>query len=198
MRGKFSILSFSCNILTITKVPEDLLSILNDTSLFNNSGDITTKEILKRYGDIAANGGPRHQVETTQGKPPRSKDGSGRAQHAPVVRVDTDPTQQNAMQTETSVRHVQENPQGNVTDNSPSTQTHWRGDELDHISPYAQTGYPSRDNLPFAKRAGNGGDTPDSLKENGAGQRNWRNSGWGGGQRPPNGSAGPGKDGRMN
>lgn len=28
-------------------------SILNDSSLFNGSADITTKEILKRYGDIA-------------------------------------------------------------------------------------------------------------------------------------------------
>jgi len=172
------------------------LSILNDTSLFNNSSDITTKEILKRYGDIAANGGPRHQVETTQGKPPRSKEGSGRAQHAPVVRVDTDPTQQNAMQTETSVRHVQDPPQAGATDISPS-QTHWRGDELDHISPYGQTGYPSRDNLPFAKREG--GHTPDSMKENGSQARNWRNSGWGAGQqRPPNGGLGPSKESRLN
>lgn len=33
-------------------VPEDLQSILNDSSLFSSSADITTKGILKRYADI--------------------------------------------------------------------------------------------------------------------------------------------------
>lgn len=35
------------------QVPEDLALILNDSSLFSSSADITTKEILKRYGDRA-------------------------------------------------------------------------------------------------------------------------------------------------
>ncbi|KAF2860835.1 RhoGAP-domain-containing protein [Piedraia hortae CBS 480.64] len=35
------------------EVPEDLAMILNDSSLFANSADITTKEILKKYGDRA-------------------------------------------------------------------------------------------------------------------------------------------------
>ncbi|KAB8356339.1 hypothetical protein FH972_023923 [Carpinus fangiana] len=37
---------------TMCEVPEDLQSILNDSSLFSGSADITTKEILKRYGDV--------------------------------------------------------------------------------------------------------------------------------------------------
>jgi len=169
-------------LLIFNQVPEDLLSILNDSSLFNNPSDITTKEILKRYGDIAANSGPRHQVETTP-NPLRSKEGSGRA-HAPVVtRVDTDTSQANAWQKESSVRHVQE-PSiaygGSSNQNTPPQQQ-WQGDEFDQPSPYSQrdgSGYPSREGLPFVQRDGNG--TPDSHKENtNGGHRGWRNSGWG-------------------
>ncbi|RFU29205.1 hypothetical protein B7463_g7140, partial [Scytalidium lignicola] len=91
------------------EVPEDLLSILNDPTLFNNTGDITTKEILKRYGDIGANGGPKHQVETTESPMNRPKDGNNSRAQAPVVtRVDGDPSQAYAWQKESSVRHVQE------------------------------------------------------------------------------------------
>lgn len=154
-------------------MPEDLQSILNDSSLFNNPGDITTKEILKRYGDLAANGGPRHQVETTQA-PLRSKEGSGRA-HAPVVtRVDTDTSQANAWQKESSVRHVQDPSlnQGGSSNQNTSPQQQWQGDEFENPSAYSQTGFPSRD--------GNG--TPDNQRDganNGGGQRGWRNSNWG-------------------
>ncbi|KFX97555.1 hypothetical protein V495_04306 [Pseudogymnoascus sp. VKM F-4514 (FW-929)] len=168
------------------EVPEDLQSILNDSSLFNNSGDITTKEILKRYGDIAASGGPRHQVETTQG-PARSNDGSGRA-HAPVVtRVETENSQNGTWQNETSVRHVQEpsvNFGGSGSQTTPPQQP-WQGDDFEHPSPYSQrdgsgSGYPSREKLPFVQRDGNG--TPDSHKEgssSGGGNRGWRHSAWG-------------------
>ncbi|KAI7329775.1 hypothetical protein KC315_g5984, partial [Hortaea werneckii] len=34
-------------------VPEDLALILNDSTLFSNNAEITTKEILRRYGDRA-------------------------------------------------------------------------------------------------------------------------------------------------
>ncbi|KAH8820302.1 hypothetical protein F5884DRAFT_41808 [Xylogone sp. PMI_703] len=106
------------------EVPEDLLSILNDPSLFNNTSDITTKEILKRYGDIGANGGPKHQVETTDASANRPRDGSNnRAAQAPVVtRVDGDPSQAHAWQKESSVRHVQEAPgQHGGVSNNPAT-----------------------------------------------------------------------------
>jgi len=88
---------------SMCEVPEDLALILNDSSLFSNSADITTKEILKRYGDRAraptANtaGGNSAGDNSTMSPPPS----------APVVtRVDTDPHQENAWQNESSVRHV--------------------------------------------------------------------------------------------
>lgn len=78
--------------------------ILNDSSLFSNSADITTKEILKRYGDRAkaptVNSAQAPNVMANNGttSPPAA---------APVVtRVDTDPHQQTAWQNESSVRHV--------------------------------------------------------------------------------------------
>ncbi|KAF2214824.1 hypothetical protein CERZMDRAFT_66083 [Cercospora zeae-maydis SCOH1-5] len=87
---------------SMCEVPEDLAMILNDSSLFSNNAEITTKEILKRYGDRAkaptVNSG--HVVAAQNGttSPPSS---------APVVtRVDTDPYQQSAWQNESSVRHV--------------------------------------------------------------------------------------------
>ncbi|KAF4635516.1 hypothetical protein G7Y89_g2572 [Cudoniella acicularis] len=154
------------------EVPEDLQSILSDPSLFNNSSDITTKEILKRYGDIGTNGGPRHQVETTEGSPlGRSKDNGGRAQAPMVTRVDTDPSQAYAWQKESSVRHVQEPSipyAAGQSNQSTPPQQQWQGQELEVPMPY-----PHR----------NG--TPDSQSDNS--RREYRNSAWG---RPRNGSVG--------
>lgn len=142
---------------------------------------------MKRYGDLAASGGPRHNVETTNG-PVRSKDGSGRAQHTPVVRVATGPGQEAAHATETSVRHIQENslPPAGSSNQNPPPQGY--GEGIDMISPYSQSGYPSREGLPFVPgREGNG--TPDSREDGGA-DRSFRNSGWGAGsrQQQPNGA----------
>lgn len=148
------------------EVPEDLQSILNDPSLFNNPSDITTKEILKRYGDLGAAGGPRHEVHTTEGAQ-RSKDGSGRALAPMVTRVDTDPSQAYAWQKEASVRHVQDPSApyaGPSNNNSPHQQ--WQDHGLEQPAPYIHR---------------NG--TPDSSKSN---RREYRNSGW----RPQNGSVG--------
>jgi len=160
------------------EVPEDLQSILNDTSLFNNSSDITTKEILKRYGDIGTNGGAKHQVETTQSPLSRSKEGSGRALAPVVTRVDTDTSQATAWQKESSVRHVQEQPslpyQGNSS-NQNTPQQQWQGD-LENPSTH-----PQRER----ERAG----TPDSQSENANAPRGWRNSAWGPRQQQ-NGSVG--------
>jgi hypothetical protein len=152
------------------EVPEDLRSILADQTLFNNPSDITTKEILKRYGDIGTNGGPRRQVETTEQSPlGRSKDGSGRALAPVVTRVDTDPSQAYAWQKESSVRHVQEPSApwgGSSNQNNPPPQQ-WQGQDLEHPSPYNHR---------------NG--TPDSQQDNP--RRDYRNSGWG---RAPNGGS---------
>jgi len=102
------------------EVPEDLQSILSDQTLFNSSSDITTKEILRRFGDLGVNG-PRHQVETENSTPGRAKDGSGRALAPVVTRVDTDPSQAYAWQKESSARHVQQE---------------WQGPDLEQPSPY--------------------------------------------------------------
>ncbi|KAK5117613.1 hypothetical protein LTR62_005036 [Meristemomyces frigidus] len=96
------------------EVPEDLAMILNDSSLFSNSADITTKEILKRYGDRAKaptvnsphnNPGGGFSSPATMG---HDRNGNGTTspagQHAGVTRVDVDPRTQTAH--ESSVRHV--------------------------------------------------------------------------------------------
>ncbi|KAL8948074.1 MAG: hypothetical protein Q9222_005704 [Ikaeria aurantiellina] len=102
------------------EVPEDLQSILNDSSLFNNSSDITTKEILKRYGDIGRSAAQRplitdpsknndnneplpnsRESNTTNGSNP-----AARAAAPVITHVDTDPYQANVWQKESSVRHV--------------------------------------------------------------------------------------------
>lgn len=112
------------------QVPEDLAMILNDSSLFSNNAEITSKEILKRYGDRArpptVNSG--HAVATAQNgmtSPPGS---------APMVtRVDTDPHQQSAWQNESSVRHVGSDPDAMTPPNIPyanpnaSSESHGNG-----------------------------------------------------------------------
>ncbi|KAF2773235.1 GTPase-activating protein-like protein of the rho/rac family [Teratosphaeria nubilosa] len=86
---------------SMCEVPEDLALILNDSSLFSNSADITTKEILKRYGDRA-----KAPTITTQ-HPGAPSANNGTTSPAPVAtRVDTDPHMQTAWQNESSVRHV--------------------------------------------------------------------------------------------
>ncbi|KAG0130958.1 hypothetical protein HOY82DRAFT_352502 [Tuber indicum] len=86
------------------EVPEDLLSILNDTNLFSHGADVTTKDILKRYGDLVNKPTPARTPQATS-SPPKSKD--GRQPTTPVFhRVDTDPFQNVAWQKETTARHV--------------------------------------------------------------------------------------------
>ncbi|EED13239.1 Rho GTPase activator (Lrg11), putative [Talaromyces stipitatus ATCC 10500] len=85
------------------EVPEDLQSILNDTSFFKDSADITTKEILKRYGDFG-------KGVVAQRVTPNIESGSGstRGTNTPVTaRIETDPSQAAAWQMQSSVRHVQ-------------------------------------------------------------------------------------------
>lgn len=100
------------------EIPEDLSLILNDSSLFSSSADITTKEILKRYGDRAraptvtvgntATPG-QSTFESSGGGSPRPRDANGRPSMTPVAtRVDRDEVQGNAWNNESSVRHVQD------------------------------------------------------------------------------------------
>ncbi|CAK4031523.1 Rho-type GTPase-activating 1 [Lecanosticta acicola] len=88
---------------SMCEVPEDLAMILNDSSLFSNSADMTTKEILKRYGDRAK----APTVNSAQGTSVATNNTtSPPASAAAVTRVDTDPHQATAWQNESSVRHV--------------------------------------------------------------------------------------------
>ena len=92
------------------QVPEDLALILNDSSLFSNSAEITAKEILRRYGDRAK--APVVTVKSdTYGSAssPVSQTShpySGRDPIPVAQRIDTDPNMANAWQNESSVRHV--------------------------------------------------------------------------------------------
>ncbi|KAI9781920.1 MAG: hypothetical protein M1816_002143 [Peltula sp. TS41687] len=124
------------------EVPEDLQSILNDSStVFNGSADITTKEILKRYGDIARTPMPQRTVPNTENSPsPRGgKEGRGNVPMATRVEVDIDPYQETAWQKESSVRHVTQGPGSNTyPSNSTPPQAHY--DYSNPNSPYHQTG----------------------------------------------------------
>jgi hypothetical protein len=86
------------------QIPEDLQSILSDQTLFRENAEVTTKEILKRYGDIARgsfsqkpeNGGETFTITTPN-----------RNNSAPAsARIETDPSQDAAWQMQSSVRHV--------------------------------------------------------------------------------------------
>ncbi|ERT02888.1 hypothetical protein HMPREF1624_01191 [Sporothrix schenckii ATCC 58251] len=127
-------------------VPDELVDVLNDPSLFNNNGEITTKEILKRFGDRTITSGPGQ---------PYGKLGEVTNRHDPSTRplarrVETDPS---VLQDERSVRPVQDAPPPPGANIPPynsapnqSTPTKWnRGQDdgsLHHVSPF-----PSQHNL---------------------------------------------------
>ncbi|KAG9243521.1 hypothetical protein BJ878DRAFT_114149 [Calycina marina] len=156
------------------EIPEDLQSILSDPSLFQNGGEITTKEILKRYGDLGAAGGVKHMTGTPEVSSPGGISNKDRALAPVVTRVDTDSAQSHAWQKESSVRHVQNtfppNTGGPSAQNAPLDQ--WQGHDLDSTTPYNHR---------------NGNHTPDSQFD----QRRDRNSAWG---RPRNGGSVPVSD----
>lgn len=88
------------------QVPEDLQSILNDASFFKDNPDITTKEILKRYGDFGK--GSLAQKIIQGGEVSSGGTGSTRSNNAAATaRIETDPSQAAAWQMQSSVRHVQ-------------------------------------------------------------------------------------------
>ncbi|PHH69315.1 hypothetical protein CDD80_6833 [Ophiocordyceps camponoti-rufipedis] len=71
------------NIEEMCQVPDELLNLLNDPYLFSNSGEITTKEILRRFQDR------RGQVPAADvGEVYNRQDSSTRS---PPRRVETDP-----------------------------------------------------------------------------------------------------------
>ncbi|KAI9872217.1 MAG: hypothetical protein M1830_001901 [Pleopsidium flavum] len=149
------------------EVPEDLQSILNDSSLFNNSSDITTKEILKRYGDIGRAPGPQRTVEKGDSPPSRSKEGNNSRGGAPrATRIDIDAHQASAWQKESSVRHVQES--GGPTYATNSNQT----------PPQNQFEF-STSNSPYRQRAGSSDGSQEGSHGATPNRQSYRHSGWG-------------------
>ena len=166
-------------------MPEDIQSILNDSEVFQNNSDITTKEILKRYGDIVKDKkGPSGTGDDADLTPMRSQESNGNSSGntrvgAPVVtRVDTDPHQLHAWQKESSVRHVVGN--GGPTYHSASNQNTPPQHHFDFSNP----------NSPYHQRAG----SADSATSYGTPNRHsHRPSGWSKNSTPgPMGVAGAG------
>ncbi|KAH0538855.1 hypothetical protein FGG08_004572 [Glutinoglossum americanum] len=148
---------------TMCEVPEDLQSILGDTSLYSNTADITTKEILKRYGDIGKS--PKRTVTTATDTPsPRSKE--GRSSNPVATRVDIDPYQANAWQKESSVRHVQGPGNQNTLFNPKSQNNHPHNFDF------------SNPNSPYAQRAGSS-ESQDNNNDKGNRQSQYHHPGWG-------------------
>lgn len=107
--------------------------------------EITTKEILKRYGEIAAKTPDRRQgvarPEATDMAPLRQQDSnnSNSRAGAPVpTRIDTDPNQAFAWQKESSVRHVQQNGSQAYPTNAHKTPPQPTSEFANRNSPYHQ------------------------------------------------------------
>ncbi|KAI4209838.1 MAG: hypothetical protein LQ351_007256 [Letrouitia transgressa] len=163
------------------EVPEDLQSILNDSSLFNNTSDITTKEILKRYGDIGRS--PAHRpnitdpvVSNTNNEPlPNSRESNttngsnpaGRGAAPVITHVDTDPYSAHVWQKESSVRHVQgpgPGPAPTYPKNDQNTPPQGYGDFKDPESPYHRR---------------QGSNESQASHGSAGGRQRYRHSGWG-------------------
>lgn len=145
-------------------VPDELVELLGDPSLFSGSGDISTKEILKRLGDRMMNGTSR----------PFQQNPEVIGRHDPSIRplakrVDTDP---NLWQQESSARPIQAPPLPAPPYGSSNLPHHgtppqkWRNPD--------DSGYPSPNNQQFE------GDNEEQPPEGGEGgqRKEWRNSGW--------------------
>jgi hypothetical protein len=143
------------NIEEMCQVPLDVLALLNDPYFFNNTGDVTTKEILKRFQDR------RGQVSLMDVNEVYNR--GDNTTRPPPRRVETDPT---VWQGETTVRPVQDPPvpYANSSNQGTPPQRPWRGGPEGHGSPYANKFNHSDSHLD---------NTEHSQR------REWRNSAWG-------------------
>lgn len=144
----------------VLKVPDEILALLSDPYIFSANGDLTTKEILRRFQER------RGQISITEvNEVYNRQDNSSRP---PPRRVETDPA---LWQGEASVRHVHEtttpygvSPLGSAQPSqhgTPPTGGRWRGPS--EPGPYTSQFNHSDSNL----------DSPENQR------RDWRNSGWG-------------------
>ncbi|KAK3076776.1 hypothetical protein LTS18_012090, partial [Coniosporium uncinatum] len=117
-------------------VPDELFKIVNDTSLFSTSADLTTKEILKRLGEIRSV--PQPNIVSPGGQNPRSREGRS---SAPVVHRVGEQQDPYVWQNESSVRHVP----GPGQDHSTPPQRDW---DLSNPSlPYAHRSSGSQERI---------------------------------------------------
>lgn len=143
-----------------SQVPEDLQSILNDASFFKDNADITTKEILKRYGDFGK--GNLAQKILQSGEMSGSTGSTRSNNAAATARIETDPSQAAAWQMQSSVRHVQA-PGSSQQSTEHAQQQTQQGDYRDRSASAASQqamGRPSQSDaqqqLPYRPHAGTG------------------------------------------
>ncbi|KAL3961833.1 hypothetical protein ACCO45_003356 [Purpureocillium lilacinum] len=141
------------NIEEMCQVPDELLTLLNDPYLFSNNGEVTSKEILKRFQDR------RGQLPVGEvNEVFKRKDTSTRS---PPRRVETDPS---VWQGERTVRPVQDPampPAAYAGQGTPPQR--WPG-QGDHPSPYNTRFNHSDSHLDNSEHSQRG---------------EWRNSAWG-------------------
>lgn len=138
---------------TSSKVPDELLNFLNDPYIFSNSGEITTKEILKRFQDRRGQvpAGEVSEVFNRQDVSTRS----------PPKRVETDPS---VWQGERTVRRVQDSSSTSINQGQGSPPPKW---------PQGTENHPRG---PYDPRFNHS----DSQLSSSDGKRGeWRNSAWG-------------------
>ncbi|KAA8648334.1 GTPase-activating protein LRG1 [Aspergillus tanneri] len=115
---------------TMCEIPEDLQSVLTDTNFFRDNSEVTTKEILKRYGDIAR--GSFSQKSRNGGETVTITNSNRGANMPTSARIETDPAQDAAwQQAQSSVRHVQVSGQHS----HPTGATTYTGMELGSTPP---------------------------------------------------------------
>jgi hypothetical protein len=153
--------------------------MLSDQALYNSNGEVTTKEILKRFGDRRVNGSQPQFGDASELMSRHHEI----ANRPPPRRIETDPS---AWQTESSVRTVQQEPTIPYASQPPqgTPPPKWRNPDEGNQSPYSQ-------HQQFD------GSSTENVDRGGAGQsgqapprREWRNSGWN--NRQPNGGVAAG------
>lgn len=171
--------SLALRSLTRLQVPDEFVDMLSDQALYNTNGEITTKEILKRFGDRRVNGGQPQFGDASELMQRHHEI----ANRPPPRRIETDPS---AWQSETSVRTVQQEPtlpyvsQQQQQQQQGTPPQKWRNpDDNGSHSPFSQQqGYGSAENLDRGGPPPPSGPTP---------RREWRNSGaYGGANTNPN------------
>jgi hypothetical protein len=128
---------------------------------------MTTKEILKRYGAVGTIPAPATNKIGSETPPPRSKEG---VNPAPVfTRVDTDPYQARAWQTESSVR--------------PVPGSHGQNGSVSHHGTPMQSNEFMGPSVPFRERNGSFGSQESLSQQHRASQ--YRNPAWGNNRSQP-------------